>query len=162
MFIIKQTYPHHKNSKTILQVFKLLGKWGAISMNGSSTPFGFQYSTASEIFDNLIMQKCTSYELLPGPTIRISAEGSSIVWKDYFQRLARPEALDEDSWKILSPTGKKYCVINLVYLTDNYLLIDNETGDFICYLSSLDETLQKKFLELCEKYKVLLEPKDPA
>lgn len=153
MFIVKLTDSHRKNKKTVLQIFKLFEKWGAISIDGTATCFGFQYSDASNIFENLLIRGYSSYEVLPGPTIRVSSLGSSIVWSDYFSRQSHYETLDENSWKILSPKCKKECVINLVYQGNQYLLIDNETGNFISYLSSLEETLQKKFLAICEKYK---------
>ena len=153
MFIIKPSDSLKKTSKSALQVFKLFGKWGATSINGNSTCFGFQYSDSSDIFENLLKQGYSSYEISPGPTIRVSSQGKSTVWADFFSMQSHYEALDESSWNILSPKGKKECVINLVYQGDQYVLIDSETGNFICYLYSLNETLQQKFLSLCEKYR---------
>jgi len=147
MFIINQ----NANKKNGLQIFKLLGKWGALSLTGNATCIGFQYDDACKIFEDLLIQG-SSYEILPGPTIRVSSHGNSIGWVDYFSRQSKYELLDEDSWKLLSPKGKKEILIDIVYQGGQYLLIDNETGNFIVYMSSLEETLQKKFLAICEKY----------
>ena len=150
MFIVRET--NRKTSNTSLQVFKLLGNWGAVTVDGTATFIGFSYADLNDLLV-VLMKKMPSFEVLPGPTVRLTSYNNQVVWTDYFSNNPKHQKLDEDSCKILCPPDQPDCIINLVYQGGKYLLIDSQTGGSITPMTHLKEPLQKAFLALCKKYK---------
>lgn len=158
MFLLKQKLSANSKSNSppvVLQLYKLHGNWGALCMDGSGTEIGFQYPDVGNVLIDLFKKKQNHYEISPGPTIRIRSYGECAVWSDYFcDHPNENKTLDESSQELLCPEKHKEYVLNLVCQGNGYVLIDNETGMFVTFLSQLEESLQKDFLSLCKKYKV--------
>lgn len=158
MFLLKQiplNNPKDKRSPAVFQLYKLHGNWGALCMNGSGTEIGFQYPDVGNVLIDLFKKTQHHYEIFPGPTVRVCSYGDNAVWSDYFcNHPTENKTLDESTQKLLCPEKHKEYVLNLVCQGNGYVLIDNETGMFVTFLSQLEESLQKDLLLLCDKYKV--------
>ena len=159
MFFLAHTNTHptksKKDSRSVFQIFPLLGKWGALSISGDSTPIGFQYDDVNKVYESLMKKGFTSLEVFPGPTIQIASYGSnSFSWSDYFSDYSKTSNLDSDSYKILCQDGQKRRTINIVFQGNKFILLDNENGELITFLSCLNEELQEDFISLFEKYHI--------
>lgn len=152
MFILKTSKHHSKASEKTLQVFKLFENWGALSLQGNSTCAGFKYPDLGNLLEDLLKNEIT-YELYPGPTIRIFSYGTATHMSDYYSSTHLSKEIDQESQKILCLNDQNERIINLVYQGDKYLLIDANTGVVITLLSEL-KSLERDLLELCQKYKV--------
>lgn len=152
MFLLKTLNRRSKTPEKTLQVFKLFENWGALYLQENSTCVGFKYPDLSSVLEDLLRMGI-SYELQPGPTIRVLSYGNGTLMSDYFSPTHLSKEIDEESKKILCPDNQSERIINLVYQGGKYLLIDANTGVVITLLSEL-KSFEKDLLELCNKYKI--------